>query len=165
MQGCTLRISGCRAVLSGSRGTGLCSQDLRVRACCQDLRVRACCQDLRVRACCQDLGVQDCALRISGCRAVIAGTQDAGLCCQDLRVRASCQDLRVQGWSVWGRLGLLCLSAVRPHVFRVCGLTGPPIPHGRQPLGDSSGLNHLFSQEPLPAGTSWLPARLTTNPS
>ena len=143
-------------LLSGSRGAGLCSQDL---------------------------GVQGCSRRNSGCRAVLSGSQGEGFlsgswgtglcsqhlrvraCCQDLRVRASCQDLGVQGWSVWGRLGLLCLSAVRPHVFRVCGLTGPPIPHGRQPLGDSSGLNHLFSQEPLPAGTSWLPARLTTNPS
>ena len=136
VQGCAVRISGYRAVLSGSQGEGFLSGSRGTGLCSQDLRVRACCQDLRVRA-----------------------------CCQDLRVRASCQDLGVQGWSVWGRLGLLCLSAVRPHVFRVCGLTGPPIPHGRQPLGDSSGLNHLFSQEPLPAGTSWLPARLTTNPS
>ena len=108
---------------------------------------------------------EGCVLRILGCRAVFSGSQGAELCSQDLRVRSSCQDLGVQGWSVWGRLGLLCLSAVKPHVFWVYGLMGLPSPHGRQPLGDSSGLNHLFSQEPLPAGTSWLPARLTTNPS
>ena len=156
-EGCVLRILGCRAVLSGSQGAEPCSQDLRVQSCAP--RISGC------RAVLSGSWGEGCAVSVSGYRAVLSGSRGAGLCSQDLRVRSSCQDLGVQGWSVWGRLGLLCLSAVKPHVFWVCGLMGPPSPHGRQPLRDSSGLNHLFSQEPLPAGTSWLPARLTTNPS